>query len=112
MIQGQSIMSAFEHLLVSNSGRTRFELTGSQDVRVVGELHRNLIELLALSEPLCLDCTRIDAIDTAALQLILAAKREAAEKLEIVAESDSEAGLWFRMAGVLEKLQPEYLAQK
>lgn len=112
MIWGQSIMSAFEQHLVNNNRHTRLELTGSQDVRVACELHRNILDLLAINEPISIDCTHVDSIDAAALQLILAAKREAADRLEVVAPADSEAGLWFRMAGVYEKLLPERLSKQ
>ncbi len=98
-------MSANEHQTVGDASHTQLDLMGNQDVRVAGQLHRNLIELLAHNEPVSIHCTGVDSVDASALQLLLAAKREAGDSLEIVAADDSEAGTWFRLAGVRDKLQ-------
>ncbi len=85
----------------------RFQLTGCQDVRVANELHRNLIAILNADAQTTLDCTGVDSFDAAALQLLLAAKREAPNMLAFVAPIESEAATWFRLAGVNDLLQPE-----
>ncbi len=99
-------MSANEHQPVGDPKTAQLELTGCQDVRVAGDLHRNLIELLALNEPVTINCVAVDSIDAAALQLLLAAKREVSEKLTIVAPEGSESVTWFRLAGAGDMLQP------
>ncbi len=92
--------------LVGDSASTRFELTGAQDVRVASDLHRSLIELLTSNQPATVDCSRVDSFDAAAIQLLLAAKRETGDKFTIIAPNDSQSESWIALSGLKGRLLP------
>ena len=79
-------------------------LSGRQDVRVASELQQQLIEILTPGRPVVLDCSETDSLDVAALQLLLAARRESSSALEIRAPADGEAASSFQLAGVADAL--------
>ncbi len=76
------------------------KLEGCQDVRNATALQKSLSELLATGDAVTIDCSAIESLDAACVQLLVAAKREAQESLQIIAPADSEAGRWFQTAGV------------
>ncbi len=79
-------------------------LEGCQDVRVAADLQRRLIEVLSRGTPVSVECSQIDTLDASTIQLLLAAKRESNEALAIEASPESESAIWFRQAGVAERL--------
>ena len=88
----------------SNMEPGRLSLSGNQDVRTVGELQRSLTELLSKNNGVIVDCNAVDSLDAAFLQVLLAAKREAPDLVQITANSDSEAARWIHFAGLTQSL--------
>ena len=78
----------------------RLTLSGNQDVRNATELQRSLTELLSKNNAVTIDCNAIESLDAACLQLLLAAKREAQNLVQITAEPNSEAARWIQYAGL------------
>jgi anti-anti-sigma factor len=78
-------------------------LSGHQDVRNAVAFQRQLHELVLPGRATALDCSAIESLDTACVQLLIAAKREASEALKIIAAPESEFNRWIRIAGA-EKL--------
>ena len=74
-------------------------LSGACDVRSASELQSLLLEICNDDQPSFIDCNEVESIDTACIQLLLAAKRDAAEPLTIDF-ANSEAAKWFELAGV------------
>ncbi len=79
---------------------THVSLSGNQDVRTAADLQRQLTDLLATKQFVVLDGTELQSIDAACLQLLLAAKREAQEKLQIMIPSDHETIGWIQYSGL------------
>lgn len=75
-------------------------LSGNQDVRNATELQRSLTELLSKNCVVTIDCSAIESLDAACLQLLLAAKREAHNLVHIIAQPNSEAARWIQYSGL------------
>lgn len=82
----------------------RLTLSGNQDVRNVVDLQRNLTEILPKSGAFVIDCNAIDSLDAACLQILLAAKRDAPNVVQIDAEPTSEAARWIQYSGLANQL--------
>ena len=76
------------------------KLSGNQDVRNATELQRSLTELLSKNCAITIDCSAIESLDAACLQLLLAAKREAQNLVQIIAQPNSEAARWIQYSGL------------
>lgn len=82
------------------NGQARLlKLSGTCDVRNASELRASLQELCLDELPATVDCSTVESIDTACIQLLIAAKREALQPLTISFQ-DSEAARWFELGGV------------
>lgn len=75
------------------------KLSGTCDVRTASELRASLQELCLDELPATVDCSTVESMDTACIQLLIAAKREALQPLTISFQ-DSEAARWFELGGV------------
>lgn len=75
------------------------EICGGQDVRNAGNLHRDLLRFCSESTPIRLKCSEIDSIDASTIQLLLAAKQELGDLLQIEADGSSEIRSWLKIAG-------------
>ena len=82
-----------------NGQPRQLKLSGSCDVRIASELRSSLQELCSDELPATVDCSSVESIDTACIQLLIAAKREASQPLTI-SFLDSEAARWFELGGV------------
>lgn len=58
----------------------QLELTGNLDIGRAGELRAPLIEALATAQELQVELSRVERVDTAGLQLLLALARSARER--------------------------------
>lgn len=101
---GIRVLLMSETIEVTQTDPVRVTLTGSHDVRSSAGLQRSLVELVSQQKRVVIDCSGIDAIDAACLQILLATKREAQEAVQILAEPDSEASKWFGYAGLTSQL--------
>lgn len=89
-------------------GQSRLlSLSGNCDVRSATELQLSLVELLREELPVTIDCSKVESIDTACTQLLLAAKRESTQPVTLVYGEDCEAAKWFELAGVNNYLSNE-----
>lgn len=92
------------HVTSTENGKSRsVKLEGTCDVRVAHKLHAALQEVCSDGLPTHVDCSAIESIDTAFIQLLIAAKRDALNSFEIQC-SDSEAIRWMQLAGVADYL--------
>ncbi|HBJ38907.1 MAG TPA: hypothetical protein DDZ51_30005 [Planctomycetaceae bacterium] len=81
-------------------------LTGCQDVRVAGDLQRQLIELLSKENLSTVQCDEITTMDASTIQLLLAAKKESGNQFNVKALPTSDCVRWFELAGVSSRLMP------
>ncbi len=80
------------------------QLSGRQTIQEAEQTKRILLESLAESEALTLDCSAVDEVDLTFIQLIMALRKSAehsGKALSLVTEADSavlraldEAGVW------------------
>lgn len=82
----------------------RLILSGNQDVRSAVELQRSLTDLISKHNQVLIDCKDIDSIDAACLQILLAARRDSQDTVEIVAEPNCEAARWIQYSGLADRL--------
>lgn len=80
--------------------RAVISLHGSQDVRSAAEFQKTLLEHFIQEQPLTVDCSAIESLDAAFLQLLVAAKRERPQHLSIDAPVGSEAERWIQYSGL------------
>jgi len=85
---------------------TSLTLSGCQDVRVAGELQRQLIELLSKENRVLVQCNEITAIDASTIQLLLAAKKESGDQFNLEASPTSDCVRWLELAGISSRLIP------
>lgn len=76
----------------------QLKLSGSCDVRIASVLRSSLQELCLDELPATVDCSRVESIDSACIQLLIAAKREASQPLTI-SFLDSEDAQRFEHGG-------------
>ena len=82
---------------------TSIPLQGTQDVRNAAELHQKLLSVSDHGQTVVVDCSEVDSVDAACLQLLLAAKREN-PPLVIKVDSASETAGWIRISGLADRL--------
>jgi anti-anti-sigma factor len=82
---------------------TSIPLQGTQDVRNAAELHQKLLSALGNGQTVVVDCSEVESVDAACLQLLLAAKRENSQ-LVIKADATSETAGWIRISGLADRL--------
>jgi len=92
-----------------NGQPRQLKLSGTCDVRTASELRASLQELCLDELPATVDCSRVESIDTACIQLLIAAKRESSQPLTISFQ-DSEAARWFELGGVASYLGANAIA--
>ncbi len=90
-------------LLATDSPGIR--LAGNLDVRNASNLQNVLSDLLAQGKPNEIDCSQIESVDCACVQLLLATVREAQGTIKLKYEPSSEVANWFNYAGVSDRLQ-------
>ena len=73
-------------------------------MRNANRLHAVLNDLLSQGKPARIECGALESIDTACVQLLLAAKSDPRASVRIAFESNSEVAKWFGYAGVGERL--------
>ncbi len=80
-------------------------LAGNLDVRNASNLQSILSDLLAQGKPSEIDCSQIESVDCACVQLLLATVREAQGTIRLKYEPASEVANWFNYAGVNDRLR-------
>jgi ABC-type transporter Mla MlaB component len=88
------------NLAADSPQRAVIALNGSQDVRAAAEFQKTLLEHFAQEQTLTIDCSAIESLDAAFLQLLVAAKRERPQQLSIDAPVGSEAERWIQYSGL------------
>ena len=94
-----------EVVTCSATNKATVRLAGSLDIREANGLQSALNGLLSEGQNGAIDCTNLESIDTACLQLLLAAKRDTRGTVEILFDADSEITKWFDYAGTTERLK-------
>ena len=79
-------------------------LAGNLDVRNANSLHVVLNDMVSQGKSGTIDCSSLESLDTACVQLLLAAKRDSRGAVQIEFEQDSEVAKWFGYAGVTARL--------
>ena len=79
-------------------------LAGNLDVRNANSLHVILNDMVSQGKSGTIDCSALQSLDTACVQLLLAAKRDSRGSLQVKFEPDSEVSKWFGYAGVTARL--------
>lgn len=75
-----------------HGGSTRLTLSGSMDISRAGDLKKELGKTLRRKPPLLIDCSGVERVDTAGVQVLLAFAGAAEEKgVELVWQSPSES---------------------
>ena len=87
-----------------SSDRSNIVLDGRVDIRNAGELQKTLCEAVALPTPIVVDCTATEWLDTACLQLLLAAHRAAPGRVSVKLASDSSVKYWLEQSGFAKEL--------
>lgn len=86
------------------SAVSKLVLSGCQDVRVAGELQRQLIEITSKDNVTVVECNEIESMDASTIQLLWAAKRESANRLRLDVSPSSDFARWSQLAGIAESL--------
>jgi ABC-type transporter Mla MlaB component len=79
-------------------------LAGNLDVRNANGLQVALNEVLSQGKSGTIDCSALESIDTACIQLLLAAQSDTRGSLKVGFEPSSDAAKWFTYAGVADRL--------
>lgn len=88
----------------ANTNKTTVRLAGALDVRDANRLQVVLNDLLTENHGGAIDCSALESIDTACVQLLLAAKRDVRGSVEITIPEDSDVVKWFDYAGAKDRL--------
>lgn len=80
------------------------QIQGCLDVRNANHLQAKLIDLLASGSAAHIDCTKLESIDCACIQVLLATLRDARGPITIDVNPQSEGAKWFGFAGIQERL--------
>ncbi len=83
-------------------GTSIVSLTGNLDVRVAQDLQKKLLSVVNEAQKLVIDCSAIESIDIAAIQLLLGLRRDVPE-LAITLPTHPEAFKWFSYSGALNR---------
>lgn len=87
-----------------SSDRVHILLDGRVDIRNATELQKTLCEAVSQAAPITVDCTSAEWLDTACLQLILAAHRAAPGRLCVKLAADSTVKYWLEQSGFAAEL--------
>ncbi len=87
-----------------SSDRANIVLDGRVDIRNAAELQKTLCEAVALTTPIVVDCITTEWLDTACLQLILAAHRAAPGRVSVKLAGDSQVKFWLERSGFATEL--------
>ncbi len=79
-------------------------LAGNLDVRDANSLHVVLNDMVTQGKSGTIDCSALESLDTACVQLLLAAKRDSRGSLQVEFDQDGEVAKWFGYAGVTPRL--------
>lgn len=79
-------------------------LDGRVDIRNASELQKTLCEVVGLETPVVVDCTTAEWIDTACLQLLLAAHRAAPGRVTFKLTDESCVKHWLHQSGFATEL--------
>lgn len=90
----------FENL----SDRATIVLDGRIDIRNASELQKTLCEAVGLHGPIVIDCLATEWLDTACLQLILAAHRAAPGRVSVQVADESSIKHWLEQSGFAAEL--------
>ncbi len=93
------------------TNKTTVRLAGSLDIRDANRLQSVLNSLLSEGQNGTVDCSALESLDTACVQLLLAAKRDNRGPVELVFDAASEITKWFDYAGVTERLRTTGVVQ-
>ena len=88
----------------SAAASQRIRLAGNLDVRSASNLQSALQDLLSQGKPGDIDCSQVESLDCACIQLLLAVARDAQGAVKVEFEPTSEVAKWFEYAGVRERL--------
>ena len=89
----------------SATNKKLVRLAGSLDVRNANGLQGALSSLLSEEPTGKVDCSALESLDTACVQLLLAAKRDSRGAVEIVFDPAGEIAKWFDYAGATANLR-------
>lgn len=87
-----------------SSDRANIVLDGRVDIRNASELQKTLCEAVALPTPIVVDCSTTEWLDTASLQLILAAHRAAPGRITVLCTDESSIKHWLEQSGFATEL--------
>lgn len=79
-------------------------LDGRVDIRNAAELQKTLCEAVALKTPIVIDCTTAEWLDTACLQLLLAAHRAAPGRVSFKLTDETSVKHWLHQSGFAAEL--------
>lgn len=86
------------------SDRANIVLDGRVDIRNASELQKTLCEAVELTTPIVIDCMTTEWLDTACLQLILAAHRAAPGRVSVQLAKESSIKNWLEHSGFATEL--------
>lgn len=89
----------------ATTNKTTVRLTGTLDVRDANRLQVLLNDLLSEGQSGTIDCSALESLDTACVQLLLAAKKDPRCSVEVAFNDGSDVAKWFGYAGVTERLR-------
>ncbi len=84
--------------------RASIFLDGRVDIRNAAELQKTLCEAVALPSPIVIDCMTAEWLDTACLQLILAAHRAAPGRVTVKLSDEGSVKTWIEQSGFAKEL--------
>jgi anti-anti-sigma regulatory factor len=79
-------------------------LEGRVDIRDAAEFHKMLCDVVALESPVVIDCAAAEWLDTACLQLILAAHRAAPGRVTVRLTGETNIQHWLEQSGFAAEL--------
>lgn len=94
-----------EVITCSATNKKSVRLAGSLDVRNANGLQGTLSSLLSEEPTGTVDCSALESLDAACVQLLLAAKRDSRGAVEIVFDHAGEIAKWFDYAGATASLR-------
>jgi anti-anti-sigma regulatory factor len=93
------------------TSKTTVRLAGTLDVRDANRLQSVLNGLLAEGQNGTVDCSALESLDTACVQVLLAAKRDTRGSVELAFDDTSEVTKWFDYAGATARLRATSIGQ-
>ncbi|MCC6508262.1 MAG: STAS domain-containing protein [Pirellulaceae bacterium] len=87
-----------------SADHTCVTLDGRVDIRNASELQKVLCDAVAIAHPIVIDCISAEWLDTACLQLILAAHRAAPGRVTVKVGSEGSVRQWLDQSGFAAEL--------